>query len=434
MKSAAAAIVDRAVSTAWSSAAAARRICVWASRATDSACSSAMSASSSCRSAASGSAGEPSAGRSAASAEVSAASARAICGRSPLRSPDATSDRASARSFSVSARTAGHPAAGRVEVGRPAGRPRPAAWRSARRRPRPRGCRPPRRPAGPRPARRSASCTSCSAAASRARASVTLSRDRRQRRRRRSAAAGRPAAAPPAGCAPRSAAIRGASASSTCGRGVLQVAQPREGLGLLVQPGVGGLGQPQHLAEHLPGGRLVLGDVVVQLLAQGEGPRQLVARRAPAPCRSRRPPPRRTATRAKSRSSCEVFIASSSSSSAVLARPCSCSVRRPGVRVGLLQPLHRRRQRLPLAAPRPRRPGRRRHRRRRSRRRRAAPRRRPGVRAARAGRLPGAQDVGERDGPGGPVALGELRLDGLAGQLSSPRQTVSSEPSGRVKP
>ena len=43
--------------------------------------------------------------RCADSADVSAASARAICGPRPLGLPDATSARASARSFSVSART-----------------------------------------------------------------------------------------------------------------------------------------------------------------------------------------------------------------------------------------------------------------------------------------------------------------------------------------
>ena len=133
-------------------------------------------------------------------------------------------------------------------------------------------------PDRPAPRASSASSTSCSAAASRACASVTLS-------------------ATGASADGANRCRSSASRCSSCGmprpqlgdprrerlehlrRGVLQVAQPGEGLGLLVQPRVGRRGQPQHLAEHLPGGRLVLRDVVVQLLAQRERARELVPRR-----------------------------------------------------------------------------------------------------------------------------------------------------------
>ena len=118
MKSSAAATAGRAVSSAWSRAAAARRLAAWASRAVTSPRSSAVSASSMSRSAAIGSGGVA---FCAAVAEASADSARATSPESspdaPPDSPAASSARASAMSCSVSARAVGDAFARGRELG-----------------------------------------------------------------------------------------------------------------------------------------------------------------------------------------------------------------------------------------------------------------------------------------------------------------------------
>ncbi len=198
--------------------------------------------------------------------------------------------------------------------------------------------------------------------------------------------------------------------------GALQVPQAGERLGLLVEPGVGSLGEPKDLTEHLAGGGLVLGDVVVELLAQGEGPRQLVPRGRQGLVE---PGHRLVAVlgagvvEVELRGLHRLVQLEQCVARAALQLLGGCS----GVGIGPLEPLHGRGQRLPLPSAGPRhqvgpaagdgdgaedeqRP---------------APA--PGIPGGRGTRgIPGAQDVGERHGACSPITLAEFGLHGLSGE------------------
>ncbi|RPK91854.1 hypothetical protein EES46_09945 [Streptomyces sp. ADI98-10] len=72
--------------------------------------------------------------------------------------------------------------------------------------------------------------------------------------------------------------MRGGHGGQGLGSGAFQGAQPVEVLGDGVQPLVRGRAPPQDLVQHPAAGRVVLGEGVVELLAQPERPRQLVLR------------------------------------------------------------------------------------------------------------------------------------------------------------